>query len=120
MFITVLGLLIILAAAWYIVAPLLGSSPGAVQTDENAQTADLLERRATLYREIADLDFDYRTGKVAGADYDEQREQYLAEAATVLRALDGQSVVPEDVDYTRIDAAIVREVQQLRAQEKGR
>lgn len=120
MFITVLGLLIVLAAAWYIVAPLLDSSPGSVQAGENAQTADLLDRRATLYREIADLDFDYRTGKVVGADYHEQREQYLAEAAIVLRALDEQSVVPEDVDYTRIDAEIEREVQELRIQEKGR
>lgn len=58
---------------------------------------ELQRRRESLYREIADLDFDYRLGKVGEDDYRNQRVEYLDEAATVLQELD-EHYATSDID----------------------
>jgi hypothetical protein len=85
--------LIVTVAGLYIAWPLrrVLKSPEA---DARTSSADLAARRDTLYREIADLDFDHRLGKVDDRDYETQRGVYLEEASDVLRCLD-EAQVPE-------------------------
>lgn len=66
----------------------------------------LAARRAQLYREIADLDFDFQVGKVAPADYQLLREELLRRAADLLRE--------EDREAEELDRAIEAEVAALR------
>ncbi len=86
--VTALGFLIVAAVGLYIAWPLrspLRESPVALGEDP---LADLLSRRDTVYREIVDLDFDHRLGKVSGDDYQLEREEYVSEAADLLDQID--------------------------------
>jgi hypothetical protein len=67
---------------------------------------ELLARRDRIYGELRELEFDLRVGKVTEADYVEARDRLEADAARVLRAI--------DVEILALDAAIEREVGQLR------
>lgn len=123
MLIDLLGLAIVCVAALYVAYPLLTSRRGLMPADTEGER-DLLRQRDTLYREIADLDFDHRTGKVGEADYREQREEYLEEAAAVLRDLDEQPAI-EGLQRRpplapEVDDEIEREVQRLRARTRKR
>ena len=86
----IVGFLIVAAVAVYIAYPLL--RPGGTATGESDENVrdDLLAQRNSLYREIAELDFDHQVGKVNDDDYRSQREEYLDAAALVLRELDGR------------------------------
>ena len=115
----ILGLAIILITALYIVYPFLslrGRLPARGSDDES----ELLQRRELLYREIAELDFDQRLGRLDEEDYRDQREEYLEEAATVLKALDERSGFDQARDgesaLPSIDSEIEREVRRLREQ----
>lgn len=114
-----LGFLTAAAVAMYVALPLLKpAEPDSSQwTEETADGFDdLIARRNTLYREIADLDFDYQTGKVADADYAVQRTEYVDEAAALLEQLDQRSAASaERQSATReVAAEIEAEVRRLR------
>lgn len=83
-----LGFAIVAVIAIYVAWPLFSvRRPLSVGSESEALTG-LLSRRDTLYREIADLDFDHRVGKVDDEDFQVQREDYLEEAAAILQAID--------------------------------
>lgn len=92
-----LGVLIIVAAfvAQPFFAPGAGErgSGGRRAASEARQRAELLQERNRLYAAIRDLDFDYKTNKVADDDYALQRHALMAEAVEVLQQLDA---LPED------------------------
>lgn len=48
----------------------------------------LLERRDTIYENLRDLKFEYRTGKFAEQDYEQMRQTLEAEAALVLAEIE--------------------------------
>ncbi|HTQ85523.1 MAG TPA: hypothetical protein VMI93_04875 [Candidatus Solibacter sp.] len=48
----------------------------------------LLERRDSIYENLRDLRFEYRSGKFSEHDYEQVRESLEAEAATVLSEID--------------------------------
>ena len=94
----VIGLVVLGAIAWYIVAPLLSGRSGTrMASASDDDYVELQRRRESLYREIVDLDFDYRLGKVGEDDYRNQRVEYLDEAATVLQELD-EHYATSDID----------------------
>jgi hypothetical protein len=77
-----------------------------------------IEKEAILV-EIRALDFDYETGKIDQADYEQQREGYLTEAAELLMRLDAldetylETDKPADgrqpeADLDEIEAAIAQ------------
>jgi hypothetical protein len=117
------GFAIVAAVALYVVWPLIERRPAAPATARvSDEIADLISRRDTLYRELADLDFDHRLGKVDDDDYREQREDYLDEAALVLERLDSAAGAPElggSLPPARI-AEIEAEVRRLRGQNGSR
>ncbi len=48
----------------------------------------LLERRDTIYENLRDLRFEYRSGKFSEQDYEQVRQSLEAEAASVLAEID--------------------------------
>jgi hypothetical protein len=58
------------------------SSPFRTRLDQ------LLERRDTIYENLRDLRFEYRSGKFSEQDYESTRQLLEAEAAEVLREID--------------------------------
>jgi rRNA maturation endonuclease Nob1 len=70
-------------------------------------SAELLARRDRIYGELRELEFDLRVGKVTDPDYSEARDRLESEAARVLRAI--------DVEVLALDAAIEREIGQVRS-----
>ena len=54
----------------------------------------LQERRDSLYDNLKDLNFEYRSGKYPEEDYNAQRATLENETATVLRELDDLEAVP--------------------------
>ena len=65
--------------------PLLKNKRDAEDPEE---TDELAHRKASIYQDIRDLEFDRETDKVAQADYEAMRTDYETEAALVLEVMD--------------------------------
>jgi hypothetical protein len=50
--------------------------------------ADLEERRAAIYENLRDLQFEYRVGKLSDEDYERTRQDMQRELAVVLASID--------------------------------
>lgn len=85
-------LLIVLALAGAVVllvaGPLRRGAADRAQAGESAARADLEAAKEVKYREIRDLELDFRTGKLTDAEYRAQDRALRAEAAVVLQRLD--------------------------------
>ena len=95
--VTVITVLIVLAALGVVLAPLLrsdGSAPTG-QSWERERLEGLLSRRDSAYDALRDLDFEYQIGNLSESDYNELRERYRLRAASVLRRLDRLGPQPE-------------------------
>jgi hypothetical protein len=88
----VLELLIVLAllgtAALFVLGPLRAGREEAAGERRATETADLELARESKYREIRELELDWRTGKLSEDDYRAQDRALRAEAIEILRALD--------------------------------
>ena len=51
-------------------------------------------RKAAIYENLRDLQFEYRVGKLSDADYDRTKKELQAELATVLAEIDKMKVAP--------------------------
>ncbi len=51
-------------------------------------TAHLEEKKARIYENLRDLQFEYRLGKLSDADYQKTKQQLQAELAGVLSEID--------------------------------
>ena len=73
--------------ACFVVTPLLATEKegGSLPVDVTPLT-DLKRRRLVLYENIQDLEFEYRSRKIAAQDYQVLRETYTAEAAQLMTA----------------------------------
>ena len=112
--ISVLGFIVAGIVAIIVVLPLLRPTTPAVEPADGPD-GDLIRRRDTLYREIADLDFDFGSGKVSENDYQTQREDYIDEAAEVLRRLDENGV--DEVSSNQWSESIEDELRELRGRQ---
>ena len=110
-----IALVVALVLVIFVVAPLLSteSKPDAVVPIDVTPAADLKRRRLVVYENIQDLDFEYKSGKIAPDDYESLRESYMAEAAHLMLA-------SQEADRPRsaMDSFIEREVAVRRARHK--
>jgi hypothetical protein len=115
--IEILGLLLVAGVGWYVAWPLLTTPSGYHQVSNLNVGPDLEARRETLYREIADLDFDHSLGKIDDDDYRQEREAYVSEAAMVLADLDSaeRDVIPNSNEMIDIDRELEEEILRLRS-----
>jgi hypothetical protein len=82
-----LAFVMAIGLACFVVTPLLATEKegGALPVDVTP-LADLKRRRLVLYENIQDLEFEYRSRKIAANDYKALREAYTAEAAQLMTA----------------------------------
>jgi hypothetical protein len=61
---------------------------GAARGEAELELVELEEKKNRLYESISDLDFEKDAGKVSPADYQQARNDYLAQVSAVLTRLD--------------------------------
>ena len=86
-----IGLIIFAAVGFYVSRPLL-QARGAINAA--GDTVSLDAQRESLYTQIKELDLDHATGKVNDDDYARLRADLVAEAAAVLKQIDGVAQQP--------------------------
>ncbi len=98
----------------------LGNKSGGLADVETGGTVDpILEhlkalqgRKESLYTAIRDIDLDYGLGKLTEEDYEELRQKYRIEAASVLREIEG---ITKDSGTGSIDADIEEQIKKSRS-----
>ena len=87
----VLALLIVLAVAWFVTAPLrrrASEAAAAAAGAEDPVIAELEARKEAKYREIRDAELDREQGKLSQADWRRQDAELRREAIEILKELD--------------------------------
>ncbi len=88
-----IGLVILAAIGFYVSRPLVQSRragrPNGVVDVQSLET-----QRESLYIQIKELDLDHATGKVNEEDYTRLRAELVAQAAAVLKQIDGAAQHP--------------------------
>ena len=100
-----LGTLAVLAALAFVAYPLFRRSDHAPPSAEAPET--FAERRAAIYRELLELEFDHRVGKLSDADFRQLADACLARATALVAA--------EEQTTEALDARVEREVAAMRA-----
>lgn len=88
--------LIILVTLMIVVAVVAGPLRESAPSHGPPSDRDLEEARRAKYRELREVELDWRTGKLSDVDYERVRAQLRAEAAALLSAAD-------DREGTRVD-----------------
>jgi hypothetical protein len=115
----VVGLLIILAVAAWVVMPLRRArlTRAAIESTPAAQRLEnlLFEREAALLA-IRDLELDHEMGKLSDSDFAELDSRYRAHAIEILKELDALGVAAPDIEPAdaSLDAWIERAVAEAR------
>jgi hypothetical protein len=93
------GSLVVLAG-FYVLRPLFREPAGNLESELPAETEldRLLNRKAVLYKNLKDLEFEYAMGRLSNADFQQLATGYRNEAAAILQRLDqlGNSQSPDD------------------------
>jgi len=105
--------LVAVGMAIYIIMPLLSAETAGGRLPQDVTLlGDLKRRRLVIYDNLQDLEFEYQSGKIARADYESLRTNYLGEAAGLMAATQEAELVKQD------DAVVEREIAARRAQRK--
>lgn len=94
MLVTIVGLVLVLAAAFYVVWPLFAATEREVvasPSDAGATTPEHDKEQALLA--IREADFDHRTGKLSDEDYAVLREELEARALSAIAAVDAANAL---------------------------
>jgi flagellar biosynthesis/type III secretory pathway M-ring protein FliF/YscJ len=83
-----LVVVVVLAIVVLAVSAPLRARGARLDTDAELRVAELEARKEAKYREIRDLELDFRTGKLSEADHRIMDRELRAEAMEVLRELD--------------------------------
>jgi len=88
-----------LAAGTYVLRPLFTDFKGNLEAELLAETEldRLLNRKAVVYTNLKELEFEYKMGRLGDADYQRLETGYKLEAAGVLQQLD-QLGVEQNID----------------------
>ncbi len=93
------GVTVAAIATIYVLMPLFTEPKGNIEVELLAETEldRLLNRKAVVYTNLKDLEFEYKMGRLGDADYHNLEAGLKTEAAEILRNLD-QLGVEENVD----------------------
>ena len=94
----VIVLMVLMAAALFVLPPLLRNEPDAKARpeDRRKELARAVSRRDVIYEALTDLEQDYTAGKLSDADYTHMKRGYQKEAIAALRELD--ALEPENLE----------------------
>ena len=88
----IIGLLLTVGIGWYIIQPLARSKHALLSKE--ASVTPLEVQRDLLYAQIRELDLDHATGKTNDEDHGRIRAELVAQAADILRRIDGLAAAP--------------------------
>jgi len=93
--------LMTIVAGIYVLTPLFREPKGNLEVELLAETEldRLLNRKAIVYTNLKDLEFEYRMGRLSDADFGRLEAGYKSEAGAILQKLD-QLGVDKDLDET--------------------
>ena len=83
-----LVVLVVVALVVFVVSAPLRRGPAGLEAQESAERAELEAARDAKYREIRELELDFRTGKLSEADFKAQDRALRADAVELLKRLD--------------------------------
>jgi hypothetical protein len=86
-----IGLVLLAAIAYYVSRPIVNRR--REDADETVMTT-LEQRRDAVYAQIRELDMDHATGKMNDEDYQRSRGDLVAQAAAILKQIDGVLAAP--------------------------
>lgn len=89
--VTLIGLLLVVAAAAYVALPFLRNQggPGSIELPATPEERDRWERqKAEAYSAIKEAELDQQMGKLSDVDFDLIRNKYAAQAVEAMTALD--------------------------------
>jgi hypothetical protein len=86
-------------AAYYVLTPLFREAKGNLDVELLAETEldRLLNRKAIVYSNLKELEFEYKIGRLSDADFQRLETGYKAEAGVILKQLD-ELGVEKDLD----------------------
>jgi hypothetical protein len=81
---------VVLMAGIYVLKPLFREPRGNLEVELLAETEldRLLNRKAVIYTNLKDLEFEYKMGRLSDADFQRLEAGYKQEAAAILQKLD--------------------------------
>ena len=90
---------VVVFAAFYVLVPLFKGSQDDWDLELTAETDmdRLLDRKAVVYKNLRDLEQDYRMGRLSEADFQSLAADYKKESAVILQSLDRLSA-SDDLD----------------------
>ena len=86
-----IGLVLLAAIAFYVSRPIVQQRRGGADA---TVMASLEAQRDAVYSQIRELDMDHATGKMNDEDYRQARADLVAQAATLLKQIDGVLAAP--------------------------
>ncbi len=84
------GIIVTTLAALYVLMPLFREPKGNLEVELLAETEldRLLNRKAVIYSNLKDLEFEHKMGRLGEADFHRLEAGFKAEAAEILHKLD--------------------------------
>ena len=81
---------VVILAGFYVLLPLFRETRDSLDVELLAETEldRLFDRKAVIYRNLKDLEFEYSMGRLSDADYKRLEAEYKNEAAVILQKLD--------------------------------
>jgi hypothetical protein len=113
------GTILTALAAIYVVMPLFTEPRGNLEVELLAETEldRLLNRKAVVYSNLKDLEFEYQMGRLGDSDFNRLRAGFKAEAAEILGKLD-QLGIEANLDES-IEQAIAARKAKLGPADRG-
>ena len=107
--------LLVLGAGAFVLVPLFKEPKGNLDVELLAETEldRLLNRKAVVYSNLKELEFEYKLGRLADGDYRRLEAGYKSEAALVLQQLDALGV------EKNLDETLERDVAARRGKRPG-
>lgn len=101
---------LVVLAGFYVLTPLFKDPKGNLEVELLAETEldRLLNRKAVVYSNLKDLEFEFKLGRLSDADFHRLEAGYKAEAATILQKLDKLGVEKNIDDIIERDVTIRR------------
>lgn len=113
------GTILTALAAIYVVMPLFTEPRGNLEVELLVETEldRLMNRKAVVYSNLKDLEFEYQMGRLGDSDFNRLRAGFKAEAAEILHKLD-QLGVEASLDES-IEQAIAARKAKLAPGDRG-
>ena len=113
------GATLTVLAAIYILMPLFKEPKGNLEVELLAETEldRLLNRKAVVYSNLKDLEFEYKMGRLGESDFHRLEAGFKAEAAEILHKLD-QLGIEKDLDDGIEQAIAARKAKLASSQER--